>query len=113
MSEKIVEVCGKHDTEFNRSGFCADCCAEDHRCESCGLWSHEGRANVEWRKSTDKMLCDDCVECADCGATCLEEVDEHLDYDEVLCDDCAEERDREWEREEKEIEARRASTPAN
>ena len=112
MFEKIVKMCGKHDTQIGAFGFCEDCCAEDHRCYVCGLYSHEGKANVEWRSDTDRMLCDDCVECADCGANGLADVDAHSEYDEVLCEDCATERDEEWEREEQEREARNASTLA-
>ena len=112
--QKIVRVCGKHDQEFNAKGLCADCCSEDHRCESCGGWSTDRAiANVEWRgapfSGAGQMLCDDCVECADCGGS-VEDADRHWDYDEYLCDSCVEERDEEWEREEQEQEARSAST---
>ena len=114
--EIIIRVCGKHDKEFNAFGLCADCCGEDHRCEKCGVWSHESRfSTVEWRGTLlgglNQMLCDDCVECADCGSG-VEDTRHHSEYDEILCVGCAEDRDEEWKREEQEREARSASTLA-
>jgi hypothetical protein len=114
MFEKIVKMCGKHDAQIGAFGFCPDCCAEDHRCYVCGLYSHEGKANVEWRgapfSGAGQTLCDNCVECADCGGSVEDADDRHWNYDEYLCDSCVQERDEEWERDEKEQEARSAST---
>lgn len=93
--------CVKHgEVEKTESGYCVECCAEDHICELCGVWSVQ-RVNVEWRSASyfgdGRMLCDSCVVCEDCGDG---DAEENSDYDAFLCSDCTEERDREWEEEE-------------
>lgn len=99
------------------SGFCVDCCSEDHICETCGLrsGSDDGFTLVEWRSTQmwkGQMLCDDCVACADCEVSGDDRVNSSNDYDELLCDSCVEDRDEEWDREEKEREERSDSTQA-
>ncbi len=99
--------CVRHgEVEQTISGFCVDCCGEDHICETCGLRSGnpDGFTLVEWRgkmfSGDGQMLCDDCVECADCGGVVQDAEDRHWNYDEYLCDPCVQARDESEEKEE-------------
>lgn len=94
--------CSKHgEVKRSSGGYCPECCIEDHRCDECGVWSHERDAcNVEWRDSIDRMLCDICVPCEDCGETNIDDVDVNSDFDAILCEDCTNEREAEWKRDE-------------
>lgn len=96
--------CSKHgEVKRTSGGYCPECCVEDHRCDECGVWSHERDAcNVEWRDSIDRMLCDICVPCEDCGETNIDDVDVNSDFDAILCEDCTNEREAEWQRDEEE-----------
>ena len=95
--------CTKHgEAEKTLSGYCVDCCSEDHICETCGLWSGtpDGFTLVEWRSTQmwkGQMLCDDCVACADCETSGYDDVNTNNDYSELLCDACVADRDAEWE----------------
>ena len=82
-------------------GECQECCIDEQRCEECGI--EEGTphaAKVYFRDTIEKMLCDDCVECEDCGTSALSSVQPHSDFDAILCEECEEEREAEWQRDE-------------
>jgi len=82
-------------------GECQECCIDEQRCEECGI--EEGTphaAKVYFRDTIEKMLCDDCVECEDCGTSALSSVEPHSDFDAILCEECADEREEDWQRDE-------------